>query len=112
MNVKIKTLEQVHEALDAIEEEREEANLSEKEKTQLEKIAIQLRNIERSIIRQKEEELVAVLTDDSTQLKVLIEEIHRSSFKLTRVTHVIEKASNAVAALIKIITTATSAGLI
>jgi uncharacterized protein YlxW (UPF0749 family) len=112
MNLTIKTLDQIHIALDAIEEARAEIFLNVAEKAKLEAAAIQLRNLERSIIRTQETELVQALTNDSKELNRLVAEIKESAEKLGKLSEVVEKASKGVEALIQILVTATAAGIL
>src|SRR5438067_901721 len=110
--LKINTLEQIRDALEIIEDARDDSSLTPMEKSGLEKAAVQLRNIERSIIRKKEQELVASLTDDSMALKGLVVQIRGSAKKLAAVANAIEKTSKVVEAVIKAAKGASSAGLL
>lgn len=112
MDLKIKTLDQVRIALDAIEEARAEIFLNTTEKSQLESAALQLRNLERTLIRTQETELMTALNDDSKALKQLVVQIKESAEKLGKVALVVEKASKAVEAIIKILVTASAAGIL
>ncbi len=110
--LKDKTLLQVRHALEAIEEQREADNLKDADKLLLEQAAVALRNIERTIVREKEEDMVAVLEKDSKELKELTKSIAKSTKKLEGLAEVIGKASTVVEGLIKIITTAVVVGLL
>ena len=112
MNLTIKTLEQIHVALDEIEEARAEIFLTVAEKAKMEAAAVQLRNLERSIVKSQEIELVNALTDDSKALKQLVAEIKESADKLGKLSEVVEKASKGVEALIQILVTAAAAGIL
>lgn len=109
---KIKTLEQVLEAMDIVENARSISGLTNDERFELERAAIQLRNIERSIIRVKTTELVDKLTSDSEALKELSERIKKSAEKLAGVAKAIEKAADIVESFINIASQAIKAGLI
>lgn len=111
-DLKIKTLEQVHNAMDAVEEQRADFSLKASEKQTLEDISVSLRNIERSIIREKEQGMVAILQKDADGLKDLTEKIKQSSKKFEALAGTLGKACQVVEGLIKIITTAIGVGLI
>ncbi|MEO5893741.1 MAG: hypothetical protein ABIQ31_26030 [Ferruginibacter sp.] len=110
--LKIKTLEQVSDASELVENARADHSLTPTERLELEKVAVKLRNLERSIIKIVQQELVETLTADSAALKVLAEQIKKSSEKLSGIADTIEKASKVVDAFIKIVTTAAASGLI
>lgn len=112
MNLTIKTLDQIHEAMDALEDARDDIFLNSTEKTKLETAALQLRNIERSIIKKQESELVAALADDSKALTALVADIKDSAERLNTIAGALEKAAKGVEALIQILITASSAGLL
>lgn len=109
---KIKTLEQVQDALDIVENARADQNLSPDEKHELEKAAVKLRNLERSIIKKEQQNLVDSLTADTNALKDLADQIKQSSDKLSGVAAAIEKAANVIEAFISIVATAVASGLI
>lgn len=109
---KIKTLEQVHDALDNVEEARAKNELTQNEKKNLESASVQLRNIERAIVRAKTDEMVNALTNDTKALKELAEKIKVSADKLKKTAEIIEKTAKITDAFITIATTAASSGLI
>lgn len=111
-SAKIKTLEQVHDALDAVEDARAEADLQPGERLDLEKASVQLRNLERTIIKQKEQELIDALKSDTKKLSELVEQMNRSTKKLAHLAEVISKANKIVEDLIKVVAKALSAGLV
>lgn len=111
-SAKIKTLEQVHDALDLVEDARSDVNLLPSERTELEKASVQLRNLERNIIKQKEQELIEALKSDTKELSELVEEMDKSTEKLAKIGEAIQKANKIVEDLIKLITKALSAGLV
>lgn len=110
--IKIKTLEQVSDASEIVENARADKTLTRAEKLELEKIAVKLRNVERSIIKMAQKELVNSLKADTEALKELAVQIKESSKKLAGVAIIIQKAAKVVESFIKIITTAASSGLI
>lgn len=106
------TLDQVRDALRAIEDARDDINLPEKQKFYLESVSVQLRNTERSIVRKKEQELVNVLTSDSKELKQMAKELKDAAEKLEKVAKAVEKASNLVELLIKGVAAGLSSGIL
>jgi hypothetical protein len=110
--LKIKTLEQVSDALELVEEARASHGLTDAEKLDLEKTAVKLRNVERSIIKIVQKELVSSLTADSKALKALAADIKAASDRLSVVAAAVEKAAAIVDSFVKIITTAVASGLI
>ncbi|WP_373057580.1 hypothetical protein [Zunongwangia sp. H14] len=109
---KIKTLEKLLDSIEIVENARSIEGLSPEDRVQLEKASVSLRNVERSIIRIKTNELVEKLTHDAQALDKLADEINRSAEKLAGVAKAIEKASNIVKAFVKIAAKAIGAGLI
>lgn len=109
---KIKTLEQVHDALDLVEDARANSLLTQVEKAELEKASVQLRNLERSIIKAKTNEMINALTTDTEALKTLATEMREKADKLKVIAGVVEKAAQVVDVFIQIVTTAASAGLL
>lgn len=109
---KVKTIDQLHDAMESIESAREDSSLSKTDRQKLEEAYVQLRNIERSIIRQKEKELADVLTSNAKALNNLADQIKASSDKLDAVGNVLKNAAKVVQAFINIITTASAAGLL
>ncbi|MEP7279352.1 MAG: hypothetical protein ABI813_11960 [Bacteroidota bacterium] len=109
---KIKTLDQVSDAMDAVEDARALKGLSAKDREALEKTAVTLRNLERSIIKSLQDELVKTLRADTSALKDLTEQIANSAKKLDKLAGVLEKTTKAVEGLINVIVTAVGAGLI
>src|SRR5690349_6400719 len=103
---KIKTLEQLRDAFDAVETARAELGLSREEDNALELASVKLRQMERSVIKIVQLELVDSLTDDSKALKDLTVQIKQSSAKLTGIASIIEKAAGVVESFIKVITAA------
>ena len=109
---KIKTLDQLRDAFDAVETARARPGLSPEEDNALELASIKLRRMERSIIKMVQLELVDSLTADSTALKDLTVQIKQSSAKLSDVAAIIEKAAGVVESFVKIITAAATSGLL
>jgi hypothetical protein len=109
---KIKTLDQLRDAFDAVENARAQQGLSAEEDHALELASIKLRRMERSIIKMVQLELVDSLTVDSKTLKDLTVQIKQSSAKLSGIAAIIEKAAGVVESFIKIITAAASSGLL
>jgi hypothetical protein len=111
-DLKFKTLEQVRIALDAVEDQRADLTLTQDEKSMLEQASVSLRNIERSIIREKEQDMVGLLQTDAKSLEDLADKIKKSSEKFEVLATTLGKACQVVEGLIKIITTAIGVGLI
>jgi hypothetical protein len=109
---KIKTLEQVHNAIDIVEEEREKPDLTPDQTRDLESALLKLRNLERTIIRIKTNELIDSLIADSDELKELTARIKESAQKLEKVAEALETAVNVVKAFIKLVKAAVSGGFL
>ena len=109
---KIKTINQLDDAMESIDSAREDSSLSKAERQSLEDAYVQLRNMERAIIRQKEKELADVLTSNTKALNTLADQIKASSEKLDRIANVLKNAATVVQAFVNIITTASAAGLL
>ncbi len=109
---KIKTLEQLHDAIDIVENARAIPDLSPAERLEIEKASVKLRNLERSIIRIKSTELVSSLTSDAESLLELATEMKASVDKLAGISSAIEKAAGIVGAFVNIVKSAAAAGLI
>lgn len=104
---KAQTLEEIRNAINIVEEARSESGLRPEEKIRLEKASAQLSSLERAIIRQVNNELVASLKADANALQTLTDEIKTSSDKLSNVADAIKKATKIVESFIEVITTAT-----
>ena len=109
---KITTLEQVHDAIDIVENARAIAGLMPPERMALEIAVVKLRNLERTIIRIKTKALISTLTTDADTLKDLASQMRQSAEKLAGVSHAIEKAAGAVEDFIKIAATVLATGLL
>lgn len=109
---KLKTLDQVSDAIDAVEDARAIKGLSAKDKLALENTAVALRNIERSIIKSVQDELITKLKSDTAALETLTDQIDNASGKLDKLAAVLQKTTQAVEGLINVITAAVGAGLI
>jgi hypothetical protein len=109
---KIKTLEQVHDAIDIVENARAISGLVPSERLELETALVKLRSLERNIIRIKTNELVDSLKTDAAALKELSNQIKHSAEKLAVVAGALEKAAWVVEAFIKFVTAALAAGLV
>jgi hypothetical protein len=112
MEIKIKTLEQIHAAQDIIINALANPNLTQAEIKTLQDSSSKLRDMERSIVSLIGQTLVDSLTSDSTDLKNLVEEIKKSADKLAGVASGIEKAAGVVESFINIVVIAISAGIV
>ena len=111
-SLKIKTLTQVDDALEIVENARADHSLSNAEKLKLEKAALKLRNLERTIIRSMQNELVDSLKADSEALDALADQIAASSEKLAGIADTVKKAAGVVESFIKIVTAVAATGLL
>jgi hypothetical protein len=109
---KIKTLEQIHEAIVAVEIARSSSGLSHDQQYDLEYASVKLWALEQSVIRKKGDDLITALTIDSSALKELSVKIKESAESLGAVAGVLEKVAKVVEALINIIAAALAAGFI
>lgn len=110
--LKINTLDQVSDALDAVEDARAATDLSAADNDALETASLKLRDLERSIIKSVQDELVDTLTADCTTLKKLTDQICQSSKKLDNLAGILEKTTKMVDAFISVVITAVGAGLL
>ena len=76
---KLKTLEQIHIAIEIVESARANPDLNRKQKYDLEMTSVQLWSLEQSIIRKSGEELITSLTTDSIAFNELADNIKESS---------------------------------
>lgn len=112
MEIKIKTLEQIHAAQDIIITALANPNLTATEIKTLQDSSSKLRDMERNIVSLIGQALVDSLTSDSTDLKNLVEDIKQAGEKLATVANGVEKAAGVIEAFISIVTTAITAGII
>ena len=75
-------LKEIHTSISSIELERTNENLSKIEKTHLENTLLTLRNMERSIINKKNDELLLELSTITPSLTKLINEMESSGERL------------------------------
>jgi len=75
-------LKEIHTSISSIELERTNENLSKIEKTHLENTLLTLRNIERSIINKKNDEMLLELSTITPSLTKLINEMESSGERL------------------------------
>jgi len=108
---KIKTLEQIIDSMEIVENARSTSGLSKDERLELEKASVQLRNLERTIIRIRTTEVVDKLTADTKALEKLTKEIEQTSEKLTGVVKSMEKVVTTIEAFINIAAQAIAFGL-
>lgn len=109
---KIKTLEHILDAMDIVENARAISGLTQEERYELERTAIQLRNAQRAIIRAKTKEMISKLTDDSKALKELSKKINNAAEKLAGVAKAVEKAGQIIETFVNLASNAITAGLI
>ena len=75
-------LKEIHTSISSVELERTNENLSKIEKTHLENTLLTLRNMERSIINKKNDELLLELSTITPSLTKLINEMESSGERL------------------------------
>jgi hypothetical protein len=109
---KIKTLEQIHNAIIVVEQARESSTLTYDERHNLESTSVKLWSLEQAIIRKSGDDLITALTNDSYALSDLASKIKESAQSLEDVATIVETAAKVVRVLIIIITTAGGAGLL
>ncbi|WP_424495308.1 hypothetical protein [Salinimicrobium sp. GXAS 041] len=109
---KIKTLDVLVDAMEIIENARSIKDLSPDERLELEKTAILLRNIERSIIRLKTDQMLSEIAKDAVLLNDLAEKIEHKAQKLAGVARAIEKAAKVVELFVQIASRTISRGLL
>lgn len=108
---KIKTLDVLVDTMEIVENARSIRDLSPAERLELEKTSVLLRNIERSVIRVKTDELLSTLSTDAKALNELAEKIKQSAEKLQGVAKAIEKAAKVVDLFVQIAAKTLSAGM-
>jgi hypothetical protein len=109
---KIKTLEQIHIAIEIVEKARAVPGQLPEQVYNLENASVKLWALEQSIIRKSGDDLITSLTADSNALKDLAVKIKQSAESLEGIADVIEKAAKVVEVLINLIAAAAGAGLI
>lgn len=75
----------IHDAMETVEEARSVEGLSRKDKAALEKVSVEIRKWERSIINEIEKRLIEILEADAAKLTALIKEIDISIAELKKV---------------------------
>jgi hypothetical protein len=105
-------LEDVRSAMEAVEEARGDFGLTSIERFELERASLQLRRMERTIIRKTQQDLVNTLGEDALRLEEVAVQICRSAEKLKKVSEAIQKAGKGVEILVKAVAAGLSAGLL
>jgi hypothetical protein len=109
---KMKTLKQIHLAIELVEKARGGSSLSQDQRWDLEDTSIKLWNLEQAVIRKTGDELISILTTDSDALNLLAIKIRQSAQSLAEVAGAVENAAKFVKVLINIIVAAGAVGLI
>ncbi|HTF82364.1 MAG TPA: hypothetical protein VL947_11585 [Cytophagales bacterium] len=109
---KIHTLEQILDAMDIVENARGILGLSTEDRFELERASVKLRNLERSVIRMKTNELLASLVADAEALDALSCQMRQSAEKLAGVAIAIEKAAQVVAGFVEVVAAVAASGLL
>ena len=108
---KIQTLEQLLPLIDTVTKARAKKNLTDEQQEILENAAITLRNVERTIIKKQNEQLIDALKADSEELNKLADQIKASAAELEKVSEAVGKAAQLVNLLINVASTIVTAGL-
>ncbi|MEO5683759.1 MAG: hypothetical protein ABIQ88_14030 [Chitinophagaceae bacterium] len=109
---KPKTLQQVRDAMEAVEVAGRKRGLSASDKIALQTVSLTLHNMERTITESIENKLVEDLTRDSNALKDLTEKILAASKKLEKLAGILETTAKVVDGFVKIVSVAFGAGLL
>ena len=109
---KLKTLAQVGEAIEVVEDARAVDGLAPSERSALETTSVKLRNVERTIIKMVSNELIGSLTSDAKALNDLANQIKQSEGNLESVAQTIKKTAGVVEAFISFVKTAVSTGFL
>ncbi|RBW55794.1 hypothetical protein DS884_15700 [Tenacibaculum sp. E3R01] len=109
---KIKTLDQILDSIEIIENARSINDLSQEDRLRLEKASLQLRNLVTTIIREKTKKLIEILNRDTNKMKSLIEKMQISNKKLAGVAKSLEKVTNIIESLVNITSQALLSGLV
>ncbi|WP_431166141.1 hypothetical protein [Tenacibaculum halocynthiae] len=109
---KIKTLDQILDSIEIIENARSINDLSQEDRLKLEKASLQLRNLITTIIREESNKLIEILNRDTDKMKSLIEKMQISNKKLAGVAKSLEKATNIIESLVNITSQALLSGLV
>jgi len=108
---KQKTLNEVNAAIEAVDKARTDTTLTLAQKSQLDEAFVQLRSIEKSIIRLQQQALVDTLTQDAQALQALSSAIAQSAQKLSKIATILTTVTKAMQTLIDAVTTGLAAGL-
>lgn len=109
---RLRAIQFVREAREAVGSARFDSALSVEERQKLEQANIELNNLEGELILREIRERVDALTNDCARLEALAKDMKQSAEKLKAIAEMIEKAAKAVAVLVEIASKASGAGLI
>lgn len=109
---KLKTLEQIAKAMDEVNQASQDPENTPLEQESLDKISVTLQKMQNDIILKTEQELVSALGKPCKDLAELSKALNNSTEKLKKISKVVLAVSNTVGVLVKIITSAASAGLL
>ena len=110
--IKPNTLQQVRDAMAAVDLASAKKGLSATDKINLQTVSLNLRDMERALMESIEDRLVSELTTDSRALSDLIDQINESSKKLDKLTGILATTCKVVDAFVKVISTAMAVGLL
>ena len=108
---KLKTLDQVNEAIEVVDKACTDTTLTLAQKSQLDDAYVQLRSIEKSIIQLQQQALVDTLTQDAQALQALAGTIAQSAQKLSKIATILSTVTKAMQTLIDAVTSGLAAGL-
>ncbi|MDB5286715.1 MAG: hypothetical protein JWR05_1664 [Mucilaginibacter sp.] len=109
---KLKTLEQISKAMDEVNEASQNPENSTEEQRALDQISVTLQKMQNDIILKTEKELVSALSQPGKDLSELSKALNNSTEKLKKISKTVQAVSKTVEVLVKIITSAASAGLL
>ncbi len=109
---RLQTLDQISDAMDAVEDARGVKGLSAKDKQTLDSAMLTLRNLQRTITKSLVSDLVTALKTDSAALADLTTQLTKSAKKLDTLTSVLQKTTQIIAGLVNVVTAAMGAGFI
>ena len=98
-----KTLEEIRKAQADIAGEMDNTQLNTEEQRGLERASLNLRNLERSLVKSIENELLESLKKEVSTLSVVIAEMKKSSEKLFKVTEILDHVVKITGQLIDIL---------
>ena len=112
MELKINTLKQIDDAIQASVNAQEDGALTADERSVLDDAINKLEELHQCILRCVEDDMITTLSKNTAPLQKIIDDLTKQSEKVDAAAQAITKVANTIAALTTIISTATKAGLI